>query len=96
MRRRPSSPPIGLLIVAGFGVRIPIIRETEPGRFLVPAIFFLAPLAGAGVRFFLVKLRGVVRGSGSMQIANAAVAVVLLVHCRCWVSWRRERTTGIR
>ncbi|UCG51237.1 MAG: hypothetical protein JSW58_13725 [Candidatus Latescibacterota bacterium] len=41
-------PVIYLLLLTAYGVRLPGLRHLEPGRFLLSAIFFAAPLAGPG------------------------------------------------
>jgi hypothetical protein len=52
--RRPEAVTLSctfvfLLFVTAFGVFLPGVKHLEPGRFFLTALFFSAPLAGAGV-----------------------------------------------
>lgn len=52
--RRPEGVTLScalvfLLFVTAFGVSLPGVKHLEPGRFFLTALFFSAPLAGAGV-----------------------------------------------
>ncbi|UCH83143.1 MAG: hypothetical protein JSW50_11835 [Candidatus Latescibacterota bacterium] len=38
-----------LFVLTAYGVRIPGFKQLEPGRFLLPAIFFATPIAGCGL-----------------------------------------------
>jgi hypothetical protein len=50
----PLSGSVFLVLISTFGIYLPLLDQMEPGRFIVPAFVFMAPLAGAG---FLVLLR---------------------------------------
>ncbi|MBN2070754.1 MAG: hypothetical protein JW814_04785 [Candidatus Krumholzibacteriota bacterium] len=58
----PLAGSVFLILLAGFGIYIPIYNQMEPGRFLFSAFVFLAPLAGTGLsmtsRFFFRDLPG--------------------------------------
>ncbi len=51
-RRAEAASLVGtvvfLLIVAAYGVFLPGVKHLEPGRFVLTALFFSAPLAGVG------------------------------------------------
>ena len=44
----PAVTSVFLLIIAGFGIYLPVFDQMEPGRFLMPAFLFMTPLAGTG------------------------------------------------
>lgn len=79
--RRPEAVTIGLsvvflFLVAAYGVFIPGIEHLEPGRFLLTAIFFCAPLAGAGAA---AVLNGWARISRRVPKGDALVPLALVV-----------------
>jgi hypothetical protein len=74
----PAASSIFLLFIAGFGTRLPLIDQMEPGRFIVPAFVFMAPLAGAGVRC-IVEIARMSRAMPRVfRRARSAVALLLL------------------
>jgi hypothetical protein len=71
----PSLGSLFLIVIAIFGIYIPLFDQMEPGRFLVPALIFMAPLSGPG-------LIAMMRGAGGMlssRGARAALVTLLLV-----------------
>jgi hypothetical protein len=75
----PAAASVFFLFLAGFGVHLPIIDQTEPGRFLVPSFVFMAPLAGAGLTALVERTRAAFRASRVFHLARTAVGIVLLL-----------------
>ena len=74
----PLAGSLYLFFLAGFGVYLPVVDQMEPGRFLVPAILFLAPLAGPGFALLLKVPGSLWRGRRHAAAARTAMAVALL------------------
>lgn len=75
----PAWGALFLFLIAAFGIYLPLIDQLEPGRFVVPAIVFLAPLAGTGCMALIgrgAKALGILSAAGA---ARTAVAILLLV-----------------
>ncbi|MBU8922143.1 MAG: hypothetical protein KOO63_10035 [Bacteroidales bacterium] len=75
----PAVMSIFLLTISSFGTRIPFFDQTEPGRFLLPAFVFMAPLSGSG----LISLREMLKKSFRNQrlfgrLKAVALTVLLL------------------
>ena len=75
----PLSATMFLILVAAYGAFVPGIRQMEPGRFLVPAMFFLAPLVGAGLRALLVRFSSAYGHRPRVARVATWLVVVLLV-----------------
>ena len=75
----PAAGSIFLLLVAAFGIYLPFINQMEPGRFLVPALIFMAPLAGAGAIYIIGKARAALRAPRLSAAFNASLSIVLLL-----------------
>jgi hypothetical protein len=75
----PAAGSAFLVFLAAFGVRLPIIDQMEPGRFLVPAFVFMAPLAGAGMAALLSIIRLVSMPSWIARSLRTSAAVVLIL-----------------
>ncbi len=73
----PAAASGFLLFLAGYGVHLPIVDQMEPGRFLVPSLVFMTPLAGAGCAALVEGARTVIVSPHVLQPARAAVAIVL-------------------
>lgn len=76
----PAVGSVFLFLVASFGTYVPYINQLEPGRFVVPAILFLAPLAGTGFASSAAAIRRKYRDGSLYRIAHAG-AVSGLVIC---------------
>ncbi len=46
---------VSLLFISAYGLFLPGVKQLEPGRFLLSATFFSAPLAGAGAALLLER-----------------------------------------
>jgi len=75
-----ASAGIFLLFLAGYGVYLPVFDQMEPGRFLFPALVFLAPPAGAGLSVVLYRATELFRPRPVSRALRLA-AVLLLVIC---------------
>jgi hypothetical protein len=75
----PAAGSLFLVFLAGFGVRLPVIDQMEPGRFLVPAFVFMAPLAGAGMVALLSMIRLVFIPPWIARSLRTSAAVVLIL-----------------
>lgn len=76
-KRISIALPVGtaavvLLLIAAYGCRIRCIDQLEPGRFLLSFLFFLAPLAGAG----LCGTLGMLRRRAARCYPNLRIAAV--------------------
>jgi len=75
-----AAATLFLLLCASYGVYIPGLDQMEPGRFLLGALVFAAPLAGAGARWMLdaaLTLRAGPAAAGGRVRARAAAIVAL-------------------
>lgn len=77
-----------LLMIAAYGCRIRYIDQLEPGRFLLSFLFFLTPLAGAGLYGMLDLARH--RTSRTYLTPRALVVTVLLL-APLWASFVESR-----
>lgn len=68
-----------LLFIAAFGIYIPIFDQMEPGRFLMPALIFMSPLAGAGLMMLFDEAGKVVASNSRFRAAGTAALIVLLL-----------------
>jgi hypothetical protein len=75
----PAAASVFFMFLGAFGTRLPFIDQMEPGRFLVPAFVFMAPLAGAGLTAFLEKVRGARISPRLCGSARTSVGIVLLL-----------------
>jgi hypothetical protein len=76
----PALTAVFLFFVAAYGVYLPGLRHLEPGRFLLPALFFLAPLAGCGTATVLERLEGLrMLTRGRHLLERSAVLVLVLI-----------------
>ena len=75
----PAAGSLFLLIIATFGIYMPIIDQMEPGRFLVPALIFMAPLSGAGLAMLIRGTKNVITSRSLYRAARTAVLIVLLI-----------------
>jgi hypothetical protein len=75
----PAAGSLFLLAVAAFGIYLPVFDQMEPGRFLVPAVIFMSPLAGAGMMMILQGAGRIVLSRSLGRPALAAVLISLLV-----------------
>jgi hypothetical protein len=75
----PAAGGAFLLLLSAFGVYIPVFDQMEPGRFLVPALIFLVPLAGAGAATVIEELGKAARSARTASAVRAAALTVLLV-----------------
>ncbi len=75
----PAAGSIFLLLITAFGIYIPIFDQMEPGRFLVPALILMAPLAGPGL-MALFKFCDRVPDSGrSFRWAGTAAVIIIFL-----------------
>ena len=75
----PLSSCLFLLFLASHGVYIPGIDQMEPGRFLVPALVFATPLAGAGLRGAMRTWSSLAGTRGGTAAAAPAAILALLL-----------------
>ncbi len=75
----PAAGSLFMLIIAAFGIYIPIFDQMEPGRFLVPALIFMAPLSGAGLALLFRGAKDVITSRSIYRAVRTAVLIVLLV-----------------
>lgn len=75
----PAAGSAFLLFLSAFGVYLPLVNQMEPGRFLVPALLFMAPLAGAGAARAVSEVERLSHAPEVVRVARAAIAVTLLV-----------------
>ncbi len=81
-RRAALAPAAGSLfplLISGYGTGIPLFDQMEPGRFLLPAFFFMAPLAGAGLKDLFERVEKLKLGRGAFAAARPALIVVLIL-----------------
>jgi hypothetical protein len=96
-----SIAVVSLLAVAAYGVDLPGLDQLEPGRFLLSAIFFSAPLAGAGAARLLKGWDGLARRYPRLRwIATLAVLVILvspivLSHFSARTQYKRRLSTAL-
>lgn len=74
----PAVSCVFFLFTAAFGTRLPVVDQMEPGRFLVPAFVFMAPLAGAGGRWIVDRARASIAVPRAFLPARAAVVILFL------------------
>lgn len=75
----PAAGSLFLLIITAFGIYIPIFNQMEPGRFLVPALIFMAPLSGTGLVWILKGAKRVITSRSVYKAAKTAVLIGLLI-----------------
>jgi len=75
----PAAGSLFLFVIAAFGIYIPVFDQMEPGRFLVPAIIFLSPLAGSGLLSLYSAARSLVASRSQSKLAGTAVLIALLI-----------------
>jgi hypothetical protein len=75
----PAAGGLFLLIIAAFGIYVPIIDQMEPGRFLVPALIFMAPLSGAGLAMLIRATKNIITSRSVYRVARTAVIMALLI-----------------
>lgn len=75
----PAAGAVFLLLVSAFGIHIPVFNQMEPGRFLVPAFIFSAPLAGAGAAAALEALGKASRSAVGASAARSGGLVLLVI-----------------
>lgn len=75
----PAVTSVFLLFIAGFGIYLPLFDQMEPGRFIVPSLLFMAPLAGAGLASLVARSAMFLRAPRSVQAVRGAVVIVLLL-----------------
>ncbi|MEE9269091.1 MAG: hypothetical protein V3V49_02415 [Candidatus Krumholzibacteria bacterium] len=97
----PVVTAIFLLLVTAYGLYIPGLRQLEPGRFLVPALIFLVPPAGAGLASVLgavhraVGERGVLRWSVPVVLAVTLVSPVVLSLLSARTTYHHRVSTSV-
>jgi hypothetical protein len=74
----PAAGSIFFLLIAAFGVYVPLFNQLEPGRFLVPALLFAAPLAGAGAATIVAAIRASRRAPRLSAATPVVLSIVLL------------------
>ena len=75
----PAAGSLFLLIIAAFGIYIPIFDQMEPGRFLVPALIFMAPLSGPGLARLFRGAKNIITSGKLYRTARSTVLIVLLL-----------------
>jgi len=75
----PAAGSIFLFIISAFGIGIPLFNQMEPGRFLVPAIIFAAPLSGPGVAAAIRGLEYLIHSERIREVMKSAAVLVPLV-----------------
>ncbi len=75
----PAASAAFLLVMCSFGIYIPVFDQMEPGRFLVPAFVFAAPLAGAGAAAAAGALGKAARSAGAASAARAGALALLVI-----------------
>ncbi len=75
----PAAGSLFFLVIATFGIYIPLFDQMEPGRFLVPALIFMSPLAGSGLLFILGKVKRALKPGVLSRHAATAVLISLLI-----------------
>jgi hypothetical protein len=73
-----AAAVIFLLACAAFGTRAPVLRQMEPGRFLLGALVFAVPLAGSATRWILDRLATAIGPAGVGLRRAVIVALALL------------------
>jgi len=74
-----SAGALFLFFIAGWGVFVPGVNQLEPGRFLLGAFVFLAPLAGTGLRWFVSVVLDFVRDERTRSALRSALVVGLVL-----------------
>jgi hypothetical protein len=81
----PAAGSIFLIIIAAFGIYIPVFDQMEPGRFLVPALILMAPLAGAGLKNIFTSISFMRRAGTAILLAMLISSPVFgLLSSRAW------------
>ncbi len=75
----PAAGSAFLIFIAAFGICIPICDQMEPGRFLVPGLIFMAPLAGPGLIMIFRRAEKVLKARYQFRRASTAIIIVLLL-----------------
>ena len=75
----PAFSSIFLLTISSFGTRLPFFDQTEPGRFLLPAFFFMAPLSGAGLLSLIEMMKRMFRNQRVFRRMKAVALMLLLL-----------------
>jgi hypothetical protein len=97
----PLVTAMFLLLVTTYGIYIPGLRPLEPGRFLVPALMFLVPPAGAGLASVLGRVhravgeRGVLRWSVPAVLAVTMVSPVVLSFLAARTTYHHRVSTSV-
>jgi hypothetical protein len=68
-----------LVFIAAYGVLLPGINQLEPGRFLLTAVFFSVPLAGAGAASAIDGWDRIARGAKGRRAVESAALLVLVL-----------------
>lgn len=76
----PAAGSLFLLFLAGAGIYLPLFDQMEPGRFLLSAFFFMAPLSGAGLAA-LFRWSGKIFGPSRLLQQAQTAAVIILLFC---------------
>ncbi len=75
----PAAGSAFLMFIAAFGIYIPIFDQMEPGRFLVPALIFMSPLAGPGLVILFRAARIMLPARFPFGRAGTAIIILLLL-----------------
>jgi hypothetical protein len=75
----PAATSVFLLIIAGVGIYLPVFDQMEPGRFLVPAFLFMAPLAGTGFAVLIRESKKIFPAQRLFLSAKSTVVIILLL-----------------
>ncbi|MBD3179474.1 MAG: hypothetical protein GF417_07600 [Candidatus Latescibacteria bacterium] len=77
----PAAGSAFLFILTSRGTGMPLFDQMEPGRFLVPALIFAAPLSGPGIEMVIRALESIIRAvrlRGLLQTAAVALPLILM------------------
>ncbi|MFO7914860.1 MAG: hypothetical protein R6U43_04120 [Candidatus Krumholzibacteriales bacterium] len=75
----PAAGSVFLFIISAYGTRIPLFNQMEPGRFLVPALIFAAPLSGPGAASVIRRLKYIIHSDRIRELIKPAAVLVPLV-----------------
>jgi hypothetical protein len=75
----PLAGSLFLFVIAAFGTYIPLFDQMEPGRFLMPALIMISPMAGSGLTALYGFAARRVSNRRALAVAARTAVVTLLI-----------------
>jgi hypothetical protein len=75
----PAAGALFLFFISAYGTGVPPFNQMEPGRFLVPAIIFAAPLSGPAARSIADRIETALPAAGMRKILKPSAITGALI-----------------